>query len=283
MTEKRALGKGLSALIPEKIIGENIPAKDKILNVNIERIKTSKYQPREQFSEERLSELSKSIKEKGIVQPLLVRESPDGYELIAGERRLRALKALNIKEAPVIVKNVGDLDALELSLIENLQRESLNPLEEAHSYKRLVDEFNFTQDKISEAIGKDRSTIANTLRLLLLPQKIQAYIQKGILTIGHAKAILSLTGERKQIILCEKIIKKGLSVREAEVLASGHSKVTSKRSYEKDSFVKNMEEELQRILGTRVKISCGKKRGTISIEYFSNEDLERILKILRRQ
>lgn len=287
--EKRALGKGLSALIPdtasEAIMQEReIRTGEEIIKVDVMRIFPSKYQPRERFSKESLEELMQSIKEKGVVQPLLVRESADGnFELIAGERRLRALKALNIPEVSVIVKNVSDLDVLELSLIENIQRENLNSIEEAHAYKRLVEEFNFTQEKISEVIGKDRSTVANTLRLLSLPKKIQELIQNGNISLGHAKAILSVQNERKQLLISEKIIAKGLSVREVEILVSGESGRKTRRTDDKDEFVKSIEEELQRVLGTKVRITHGKKRGTINIDYFSSEDLERILKILRKQ
>lgn len=282
MSEKRALGRGLSALIPERPLEETIASGDRVLTVSIDKIIPSKYQPREKFSEDKLSELTQSIKEKGVVQPLLVRETPSGYELIAGERRLRAMKALDIKDVSVIVKNVSDLDVLELGLIENIQRENLNSIEEAHAYKRLIDEFGFTQEKISEVIGKDRSTIANTLRLLLLPKKIQEFIQKGDLTLGHAKAILGIQSERMQLIISEKVIKKGLSVREVETLISRRSG-SGKKVDEKDDFVKYMEDELQKIFGTKVRILHGKKRGSISIEYFSKDDLERIIKILKRQ
>ncbi len=286
--EKRALGKGLSALIPENITEHtNVLAEnsgERIMSVSIEKVIPSKYQPREKFDSEKLDELKRSIKEKGVVQPLIVRESPNGnYELIAGERRLRAMKALDYKEVSVIVRNVNDLDVLELSLIENIQRENLNSIEEAHAYKRLMDEFNFTQEKISEVIGKERSTVANTLRLLSLPKKIQELIQKGDLSIGHAKVILSVQNERKQLLIAEKIITKGLSVRELEVLVMSETRTNPKKEITKDEFVKSIEEELQMILGTKIRINHGKKRGTINIEYFSNEDLDRILKILRRQ
>lgn len=193
------------------------------------------------------------------------------------------MKALDYKEVSVIVRNVNDLDVLELSLIENIQRENLNSIEEAHAYKRLMDEFNFTQEKISEVIGKERSTVANTLRLLSLPKKIQELIQKGDLSIGHAKVILSVQNERKQLLIAEKIITKGLSVRELEVLVMSETRTNPKKEITKDEFVKSIEEELQMILGTKIRINHGKKRGTINIEYFSNEDLDRILKILRRQ
>lgn len=277
--EKKALGRGLSALIPVK--EDESPAQDKIFQIPISQIKTSKYQPRVEFNHERLNDLINSIKEKGVVQPILVRRTQDGYELIAGERRLRAVKALGIDKMPAIVKDVQDVDMLELSLIENIQREELNPMEEASAFQRFITDFKFTQERIAQALGKDRSTIANTIRLLGLPKKIQDYISKDVITQGHAKALLMLPTESEQLRASNLIIKKGLSVREAEnLVARSRSGAAKKIEIKKDPNITDIEDQLQKILGTRVRISHGKKRGWIQIEYYSNEDLNRILGLL---
>lgn len=275
--EKRALGKGLSALIPVKeVVQEN---GESVLNIEISRIKTNKYQPRLEFNKEKLEDLMNSIKEKGVVQPVLVRKVGDGYELIAGERRLRAVTNLGKDTIPAIVKDVADLDMLELSLIENIQREELNPIEEAVAFQKFITDFNFTQEKIAASLGKDRSTIANTMRLLTLPKKIREFISTGSITAGHAKAILSLPTENDQLRVCNLVVKKGLSVRETEALASRRASGTgvAKVKIDKDQSLVDIENQLQQFFGTRVKILQGKKRGSIQIEYYSGEDLNRIL------
>lgn len=273
--EKKALGKGLSALIPPKET-ESAPL-ETILQIPLTQIKTNKYQPRTEFNQDKLNDLINSIKEKGVVQPVLVRKISDGYELIAGERRLRAVTALHMEKIPAIVKEVADIDMLEISLIENIQREELNPIEEAISFQKFVTDFAFTQEKIAKVLGKDRSTIANTMRLLSLPKKIQEYIARDEITMGHAKTLLTIQTENEQLRVCNLIIKKGLSVREAEALAvqraSGEKPVEKK----KDQSIVDLEGQLQHLLGTRVKIAHGKKRGKIVIEYYSNADLNRLL------
>ena len=277
--EKRALGKGLSALIPVR--EENQENRESVLQIPLSKIKTNKYQPRIEFNKEKLAELISSIKEKGVVQPVLVRKTQDGYELIAGERRLRAVTNLGIDTIPAIIKDVADVDMLELSLIENIQREELNPLEEAFAFQKFITDFNFTQDKIATVLGKDRSTIANTIRLLSLPKKIQEFISRGSITAGHAKAILSLPTENQQLRVCNLVVKKGLSVRETESLASKRTAGGEARKVEinKDQSLVDIEHQLQRLFGTRVKLLHGKKRGKIQIEYYSSEDLNRILDI----
>lgn len=271
----KALGRGLGALIQQK---EAEPeSQEKIVHVPISQIKTNKYQPRLEFNQEKLNELISSIKEKGVVQPVLVRKAVSGYELIAGERRLRAVKTLGMDKIPAIIKNVADVDMLELSLIENIQREELNPMEEAHAFQRFITDFNFTQERIAQVLGKDRSTVANMIRLLGLPKKIQDYISKEMITAGHAKALLSLATEIEQMRVCNLIVKKGLSVREAENLVAsrraGHKKIEIK----KDQNITDIENRLQQIFGTRVRILHGKKRGRIQIEYYSTDDLNRLL------
>ncbi|PIU41021.1 MAG: hypothetical protein COS99_07580 [Candidatus Omnitrophica bacterium CG07_land_8_20_14_0_80_42_15] len=282
--EKR-LGRGLSALIPDTPEPQTTSSEkqENVINLKIDNILPSPYQPREKFTEVKLRELIASIKEKGVIQPIIVRPLGDGrYELISGERRLRAVKTLSMNEIPALIRQVKDSDALELSLIENIQREELNPIEEAQAYKRLCDEFNFTQEKIGQTIGKERSTITNLMRLLLLPKEIQNNVSNGTISMGHARTILSIDGEKAQTKLCQLVIKKGLSVRQVELLAKKFASKQPKRAITKDHNVSAIEEELQHLFGTRVRVSHGKKRGKIEIQYYSNDDLERILNIVRK-
>lgn len=286
----KALGRGLDALITSTAVASasaSMPSGDsgeQILQIQLSSIKTNKYQPRLDFDQEKLNSLISSIKEKGVIQPVLVRKISEGYELIAGERRFRAARSLGLEQIPAIVKNVQDLDMLEISLIENIQREELNPIEEALSFQKFITDFNFTQEKIATALGKDRSTIANTIRLLGLPKKIQDYISKSVISAGHAKAILSLPTETDQLRVCNVVVKKGLSVRETESLVAHRSgpiqaAVTANK---KDQSIIDIESQLQQHFGTRVRIMHGRKRGRIQIEYYSNEDMNRILDMLKR-
>ncbi|MEK6727419.1 MAG: ParB/RepB/Spo0J family partition protein [Candidatus Omnitrophota bacterium] len=278
--ERKALGKGISALIPEKENGR----KEEIIYVQSDQIKPSPFQPREDFDTQSIEELAQSIKEKGVIQPLLVRRKGDFFELIAGERRLRASNLLGLKEIPILVKNVEDQDSLELALIENIQRQGLNAIEEAHAYQHLIDKFKVTQDKISEVLGKARVTITNTLRLLKLPYEIQVEIKKGRITFGHGRALLEIEDENHQRRLAQEVILKGLSVRELENLIKSQRPKGIKRKIgegQREPYVAVLEEQLQHALGTRVRISKRKKRGHISIEFFSPEELERIANIIR--
>lgn len=276
--EKR-LGKGLGALIPEKTA---VDAGEKIGKIKVSSIQPNKMQPRKKFSNEKLKELKDSIKEKGIIQPVVVRPTDNGYELIAGERRFRAAKELGYENIPAIIKDVSDADSLELSLIENIQREELNPVEEANAYMELVEKFNFSQDEIAKAVGKDKSTVSNMIRLLTLPKLIQDYISDEAISMGHAKAILSLPTERSKIRFTKRIMRKNLSVRQAEELIKQRLQKPGKKLYEKDEHLARLEEDLQRYLGTRVKIIHGKKRGRIEIFYYSNEDLDRVLDLIKK-
>jgi len=276
--EKR-LGKGLGALIPEKAENEN---SERIGEIKVSSITPNMLQPRKKFNDEKLEELKNSIREKGIIQPVVVRRTEGGYELIAGERRFRAAKDLGYENIPAIVKNVSDADSLELSLIENIQREELNPVEEANAYMELVEKFNFSQEEIAKAVGKDKSTISNTVRLLTLPRLIQEYIMDGTISMGHAKAVLSLPTERAKIRFTKRITKKNLSVRQAEELIKQRLQKPKKKTEEKDGHLTRLEEELQHYLGTRVKIIHGKKRGRLEISYYSNEDLDRILGLIKK-
>ncbi|MCG2711166.1 MAG: ParB/RepB/Spo0J family partition protein [Candidatus Omnitrophica bacterium] len=278
--ERKVLGKGLGALIsPEpKELDSGVQL------VDPQKIKPNRYQPRLNFKEDKLQELVASIQEKGVVAPVAVRKNDDGsYELIAGERRLRAVNILKHKTIPVLVKEASDQEMLEISIIENIQREDLNPVEEAQAYENLMRDFHFTQEQVAKSVGKSRATIANMLRLLGLPKEIKEGLFKEQLTFGHAKAILSVQGVSAQIALCEKIIQKGLSVREAESLAVTSSKAKAKHSNAiKDQHVLKLEEELRNVLGTKVSLFHGKKKGRIQIEYYSLNDLERILDVFRK-
>jgi ParB family chromosome partitioning protein len=278
--ERKALGKGIGALIPEK----EISAQEKILMLKIEQIKPNPFQPRENFDHQSLEELTQSIREKGIIQPILVRRRGDDYELIAGERRLRAAKLLNIKEIPVLIRDAEDEDSLELSLIENIQRQDLNPIEEARAYQYLIDKFQITQEKLSEVLGKARTSIANTLRLLKLPQEVQEEIKKGRISFAHGRALLEIEDQNQQRRLCQAVISKGLSVRELENLIKMRRPKISKQKIHpglREPYIAVLEEELQHILATKVRISKRKKRGHIAIEFYSQQDLERIVHRIR--
>jgi len=277
---EKKLGKGLSALIPEK--SQNIKVLEKINSLEISTIVPNKHQPRKKFNREKLTELKNSIREKGIIQPVVVRKNDDGYELIAGERRLRAIKELGLTEIPAIIKNVSEADSLEMSLIENIQREELNAIEEAEAYRELMEKFNFSQDEIAKAVGRDKSTVSNTIRLLSLPKIIKDYISEEAMSMGHAKALMALPTERAKIRFSKRIIKNSLSVRQAEEIVKQRLERKTKQRKEKDVNLTTIEENLQHILGTRVRITHGKKRGKIEIYYYSNEDLERVINIIRK-
>jgi len=281
--ERKALGKGISALIPEKEM-VSMDASESVVQIQVSKVLPSKYQPREFFKKEKLDELISSIKEKGVVQPVLVRGIPTGeYELIAGERRLRAVKELGYETIPAIIRKVdSDIDLLELSLIENIQREGLNAIEEANAYQRLINEFHFNLEAIGKAVGKDKTSISNTTRLLKLPKKIQDCIISEGITMGHGRALLALDDQKEQLRICDRIIKKGLSVRETEQIVNRSVVGIRRRSSQKDQNLVLIEEELQRIFGTRVQIMHSKKRGRINIEYFSLDDLDRLLGLLRK-
>ncbi len=275
--ERKVLGRGLEALIPTD--SQNF--KERVQMLKISQIDASRFQPRLNFSEEKIQELSRSIREKGVIQPILVRAvGADRFELIAGERRLRAVKHLGLDELPAIVRRVADTDVLEMALIENIQREELNPIEEARAYRRLAEEFGFTQDSIAQRVGKDKTSVSNLLRILNLPNKIQEHLSNNLITFGHARALLSLGEPKRQMSFCESIIKKGLSVRQTEFLVSPKQKRGLKKSAEKNSDIKRLELKLEHALGTRVRVHHGKKRGKIEIEYYSLEDLDRVLKLL---
>jgi len=278
--ERKALGKGIGALIPER----ETERQEKIIYVQTEQIRPSPFQPRENFNEESLQDLTQSIKEKGVIQPILVRRRGDVYELIAGERRLRAANILQLKEIPVIVKEVDDRDSLELALIENIQRQELNPIEEAHAYQHLIDKFQLTQERISQVLGRSRASVTNTLRLLGLPHEIQEEMKNGRLSFAHGRTLLEIDDANQQRKLAQETISKGLSVRELENLVKTKRPKIAKRRIaggQREPLVAVLEEELQHILATKVRVSKRKKRGHILVEFYSEEDLERIMNILR--
>jgi ParB family chromosome partitioning protein len=281
LTARQALGKGLGALIPEKGIPEADGKKAPQI-CGIEEIQPNPFQPRKVFSEEQLQELIDSIREKGILQPLIVRRRGNGFELIAGERRWRAAQKAGMKEVPILVKDVPDSEMLELSLVENIQREDLNPIEEAEAYKRLMEQFDLTQEEISKKVGKDRTTITNTVRLLKLPPEIKQSLAEGKISMGHARAFLSLEGIEKQRLLLKRLLAGGLSVRQTESLVKRFRSRNSPVSRKTNPEWSGLMEELQRILGTKVRIVGKRKRGKIEIEFYSLDELDRILELLRK-
>jgi ParB family chromosome partitioning protein len=282
VTKRMALGKGLGALIPD--MGQEEARS--VLYCGIEEVLPNRSQPRKHFDESKLQELAESIKEKGILEPLIVRRVGLGYEIIVGERRWRAAQKAGLKEVPVLVKEVGGREALEISLIENLQRENLNPIEEADGFRRLIEEFSLSQEDLATRVGKDRTTVANTLRLLKLPPDMREHLLQNRMTPGHARAILSLDIREKQKELCALILQKGLSVREAEALAKrlsgkhGRPAVSDRKKVELESQLKALQDSLRRHLGTKVQIMQKGKRGKVEIEYYSPEDLERIVEAI---
>ncbi|MCB4791304.1 MAG: ParB/RepB/Spo0J family partition protein [Elusimicrobia bacterium] len=280
----KALGRGLESLLP-KTVPEASNISENIIKVEIEKIKPNRFQPRLEFDNTKLGELAESIKEHGLAQPLVVTQSmvPGEYELIAGERRLRACKIADLKEVSCIVKQVNDKEKFQLSLIENLQREDLNPIEEARAYKRLSQEFELTQEDLAKTLGKDRSVIANTLRFLNLDQDIQEAIIVGAISIGHAKILAGIDDKTKQKMLGEKILREKLTVREIEkIVASWKSVLKSgKKKKKSDAELTSLAEELQRHLGAKVKIVGKPKKGKVEIFYYSLKELERLSLILR--
>ena len=271
---KAALGKGLNALIPEK--GEEV------LYLDVDRIMPGKQQPRRVFHEESLKELAASIKEKGVLQPVIVSRTGDGaFNLIAGERRWRASVLAGLKKIPALIKNVASKDSLEIALIENIQREDLNPIETAEAFNRLVKDFELTQEELAAKVGKERATVANYLRLLKLPDEIKTMLYNGSLSMGHARALLSVEGKTHQVETARKIVRGRLSVRETELLAKKILKPAKGGDKKKDPQISSLEEKLIKHLGTKVHITHkGKKGGKIEIEYYSLDEFDRLLEIL---
>jgi len=281
---KKALGRGLGSLIPEVNLSVSEP-QEAVTEIEISRIFPNKYQPRHIFEDKSLEELADSIKVNGIIQPVIVRHLDNGsYELVAGERRWRAARMAGLKKIPAIVKDISNEKSLEIALIENLQRENLNPIEAAKGYQRLIKEFNLSQEEVSKRVGKERSTVANYLRLLTLPEKVRDYIFRSVLTPGHAKAILSIPDSEDQIRFADYLVSRGASVREAELLSKSWGIKRGKKRHigQRDPNLKDLEERLQRIFGTKVRIYPEKKGGRIVLEYYTINDLNRILEIVER-
>jgi ParB family chromosome partitioning protein len=301
---KPALGRGLGALLgnaPARppaappALPDNPPAappidnRERVLRVALDRIKPSPLQPRKDFTPEALQDLAASIKEQGIVQPLIVRDQQTHYELIAGERRWRAAQLLHLAEVPVIVREADDRSVLELALIENLQRENLNPMEEALGYSQLIEQFQLRQEDVATKVGKSRVAVANALRLLKLAPDIQSYVRDGRLSVGHAKVILSLTMSEQQQLAAERVLKNGLTVRQAEELVShlqNQPATPTGKSHQgavvtnRDANVVSLEGKLRERFGTKVQLRYRQGKGSLEIKFFSEDDLQRILGIV---
>lgn len=284
MSKKFALGKGLGALIPDDDLLESENSNSEaILKIDINLIKANEDQPRKYFDEQKIYELSQSIKDHGIIQPLILKKSGERYVIIAGERRWRAAKLAGINEVPAILMDLSNRDVMEISLIENIQRQDLNPIEEAKAFYRLIKEFKLTHEELSLRIGKSRTAITNTMRLMNLDERVQQYIIEGIISEGHGRVILSIEDKDIQYNVAQKVIDEGLSVRALEKL------IKSLQNEEKDRkekeplnpYYKDITEKLEGLFGTKVIINSKKNKGKIEIEYYSEDDLQRIIDIMK--
>lgn len=286
----KGLGKGLDSLIPDKVGNGNTEEpeekKDEFM-VNINQVEPNKEQPRKNFDEDALLELADSIRQFGILQPLLVQDRGNYYEIIAGERRWRAAKLAGMKEIPVIIKKLTEQEMVEISLIENIQREDLNPIEEAIAYKRLLTEFHLKQDEVAERVSKSRTSVTNSIRLLKLDERVQQMVVDDMISTGHARALLSIEEHEKQYSLAQQIFDAKLSVRETEKLVKKiqNQKQEQPKQQEENNmslFYEDMEQKLKSIIGTKVAIHYkGKDKGKIEIEYYSNDELERIMDLFQ--
>lgn len=299
-TKKGGLGKGIDSLIPNKVnkptpeVSESKVPADKLVEgvlVNINKVEPNREQPRKNFDEDALLELSESIKQFGVLQPLLVQDKKDYYEIIAGERRWRAAKLAGLKEVPVIIKELTTQEVVEISLIENIQRENLNPIEEAFAYKRLLTEFNLKQDEVAERVSKSRTAVTNSMRLLKLNEKVQQMVIDDMISTGHARALLGIDDSEKQYATAQKIFDEKLSVRETEKLVKkiqqekdnpATEKTAAKLDPKLEAIYHDLEEKMKAILGTKVAINQkDDKKGKIEIEYYSMDELDRIIDLLR--
>lgn len=276
---KKGLGKGLESIIPIS----NIKDRSYVMEIDVDQLTPNLYQPRQDFDQEKLDELKESIKAHGIIQPIIVRESPQGYEIVAGERRFKAARELGIKKIPVIIKQFNNLKTFEVSLVENLQRDDLNPIEQAFAFKRLVDEFSLTHQELAEITGKSRTFISNTIRLLNLDEWVRGRVASGKISFGHAKVLLSLDDKQMQQEFGQKIIEHDLSVRDLELIVEQWEKRKEKDSLTKKQNIQyfpELEKKLIAKFGTKVNIKFNGKRGKLVIEFYSNEDLNRIANLL---
>lgn len=284
MTKKFTLGKGLGALIPDD--STDITDGNGKISISINKIKSDDEQPRKLFDSEKIAELAESIKTHGIIQPLILRKyNEEQYIIVAGERRWRAAKMAGLKEVPAIIMELSSKDTLEISLIENIQRQDLNPIEEALAYKKLLNDFKITQEELSKRIGKSRVAIANTIRLINLDERVQQYIIECIITEGHGRALLAINDKEKQYEIAQIVIDEKLSVRELENLIKKSNDIDSKDKSSEDieklnPYYKDIKNQLQNYFGTKVNILNKKNKGKIEIEYYSEEDLQRILDII---
>ena len=291
--KKGGLGKGIDSLIPNKVSATKTEAKnenvknDKVIEgvlVNLNKVEPNREQPRKNFDEDALLELSDSIKQFGVLQPLLVQDKKDYYEIIAGERRWRAAKLAGLKQVPVIIKNLTDQEIVEISLIENIQRENLNPIEEAQAYKRLLNEFHLKQDEVAERVSKSRTAVTNSMRLLKLSDKVQQMIIDDMISTGHARALLAIDDPELQYTLANKIFDEKLSVRETEKLVKeikNPKKPKEKKVMENAFIYQDLEEKMKGVFGTKVSIaSKGKGKGKIEIEYYSDDELEHLFDMM---
>jgi ParB family chromosome partitioning protein len=275
MADKRpALGRGLSALIPD---APAPPAQERSLDVDIDLLRPNQFQPRTHMDDGRIEDLARSIRSNGVIQPIVVRKSEHGYEIVAGERRWRASQRAGLLKVPVVVRDIPDERLLAAALIENIQREDLNPIEEAHAYRRLSEEFSLTQEQIAESVGKDRSSVANYVRLLRLPPEVRDHVGSRTLSMGHARALLSLPDAESQLRVGREIVQKGLSVRDTEALVKrAVSPAPEKPEVQKDVHTRAAEDRLRFALGTRVRIARKGKGGRIEIDFSDENELQRI-------
>jgi len=280
---RKALGRGLGALIPEAPGSEEPSSGPAVRELSVESIERNKEQPRTRFNDETLKELADSLRAHGVVQPVVVRPLPTGgYGLVVGERRLRAARMAGLQTIPAVVREVGEEEALGIALVENLQRENLNPIDEARGYEALMELMGADHGAVGATVGKDRSTVANALRLLELPLEVQEMLSSGDLTAGHGRALLSMSNAEEQTALAKRAVSRGLSVREVEAAARGkrRRRKTARRRATADPVLRDWEERLQRALGTQVRIETIGNEGSIRIEYYSQEDLDRLLELL---
>ncbi len=291
-TKNRGLGRGLDALFadqapvvkPEEAKKEAVPAEaeNAVVYININDIKPNENQPRKVFNEEKISELSASILEHGIIQPLVVRKSKTGYEIVAGERRWRAARKAALKEVPCLIRKFNDEENMLIAIIENMQREDLNPIEEAEGLNQMIKTYGLTQEEVSRSVSKSRPYITNALRLLKLPAQIQDLVTEGKISTGHARALISVTDKKLQAELCRKIVEEGLSVRKIEQLVQAAGKPKKRPAKKvKSADTVHVENELKNIFGTKVSIEQKGKKGKIELEYYSAEELNRLIELLK--
>ncbi len=284
-SKKGGLGKGLNALIRDSVQAAEKKPEQKtmgeVIRIDINSIMPNPHQPRKRFDEEKLTELAESIRLHGIIQPIIVQRGENGYEIVAGERRWRASRKAGLKEVPCLIKSISQKDNLLVALIENLQREDLNPIDEAEAYHYMIDTYKLTQEEIAKNVGKSRPYVANSLRLQKLPDPVREMVASGSLSPGHARALISLEDPARQLQLAEAIIKNGLSVRQAEALArESQQKTPPPAQREKSSPFLSIESDIKDILGTKVKIKEKNNKGSIQLSFYSREELERLIELL---